>query len=97
MFRFTIDNTAEVNSDEKTLTSHAVTADDAFAARLRETNEITDDETVFMAERDVETAEEAAEFVNGLFYRLPTRVWLADGSEHAIGPDVLPRLDKPGD
>ena len=50
-----------------------------------------------MAERDVETAEEAAEFGNGLFYRLPSRVWLADGSEHAIGPDVLPRLDKPGD
>lgn len=97
MFRFAIDNTVDVNADEATLATHAVTRDDDFYTRLQETDDVTDDETVFMAERDAETPEAAAEFVNGLLYRFPTRVWLADGTEHRIDADTLGPIDAPGD
>ena len=67
-----------------------------LADRLRETDDMIEDETVFMAEHPVDTPEEAAQYVSGLFAHPPVRVWLADGSEHTIGADVLGRIEPPG-
>lgn len=95
MFRFTMDNTVEVNASEEQLAHAGIARDDDFAGRLRETDDVTDDETVFLAERDVDALDEAVAFVQGVFFHPPGRVWLG-ADEHAVTDAVLARVPKPG-
>lgn len=95
MFRFTMDNTVEVNAGEEQLAHAGITRDDDFAGRLAETDDVTGNETVFMAERDVDSLDEAVAYVQGVFFHPPGRVWLG-ADEHAVTDEVLARVAKPG-
>ena len=94
MFRFTMDNTVEVDISGAELTTAGIGRDDVFADALRETNDLPDNETVFTCERQVEDLDEAVEFVQGIFFHPPTRVWLGD-EEHEVTDEVVARIRKP--
>lgn len=96
MFRFSIDNTVDVDINDDQLATANVGRDDDFAERLRRTNDYRDDETVFRAENaDPETLEEAVAFVQGLFFRAPDRVWLGDGEGQEVTAEIANRAIQP--
>lgn len=94
MFRFTMDNTVEVDLSGAELTTAGMGRDDVFADALRETNDLPENETVFQCERQVDDLDEAVEFVQGVFFHPPTRVWLG-ADEHVVTDELVARVRKP--
>lgn len=97
MFRFSIDNTTEVDVNQGELATASIGRDDHFAERLRMTDDYRDDETVFRAENEnPETLEEAVAFVQGIFFRAPNRVWLGTtGDAQEVTDEIANRAIQP--
>ena len=97
MFRFSIDNTVDVDINRDQLATAGIGRDDDFAERLRMTGDYRDNETVFRAENEnPETVEEAVAFVQGLFFRAPDRVWLgATGDAQEVTDEIANRVEPP--
>lgn len=97
MFRFSMDNTAEVDINADQLATANIGRDDDFAERLRMTDDYRDDETVFRAENaDPETLDEAVAYVQGLFFRAPNRVWLGStGDAQEVTAEIANRAIQP--
>lgn len=95
MFRFTMDNETEVDLSGAELTTAGIGRDDVFADALRDTDDLPDNETVFMCERDVDDLDEAVEFVQGIFFHPPTRVWLNGEDAQPVTTEVVARVRKP--
>jgi len=94
MFRFTMDNETEVDLSGAELTTAGIGRDDVFADALRDTDDLPDNETVFLCERDVKDLDEAVEFVQGVFFHPPTRVWLGEDAL-TVTDEVVARVRKP--
>lgn len=97
MFRFSINNTVEVDVNEAQLVTANIGRDDDFAERLRRTDDYRHHETVFRAENeDPQTLEEAVAYVQGIFSRAPDRVWLgATGDAQEITAEIANRAIQP--
>ncbi len=97
MFRFSIDNTVEVDTNDAQLATANIGRDDSFAERLRMTDDYRDNETVFRAENEnPHTLEEAVAYVQGIFFRAPDRVWLGTtGDAQEVTAEVTQRVQPP--
>jgi hypothetical protein len=95
MFRFTMDNTVEVDLSGAELTTAGMGRDDVFADALRDTDDLPENETVFMCERPVADLDEAVEFVQVVFFHPPTRVWLDGEDAQTVTDEVVARVRKP--
>ena len=95
MFRFSMENNVQLDTNPRQLATANITPDEDFAERLKDTDEYRRDEQYYRAENESPASlGEAIEFVQGIFFHPPRRVWL-DGALHEVKPDDLSGLRKP--
>lgn len=95
MFRFSIDKETPLDASPSQLTQNAITEDEDFPQRLKEVDQYEADERYFRAENaNPKSLKEAIEFVQGILFHPPARVWL-DGELHEVKASDLRGTDKP--
>lgn len=94
MFSFAIDKGA-ADTRKTQLASHAITEDRELAHRLRLSGEYDEGEAYYRAENETpKSVEEAIEFVQGICFRAPNRVWIGD-DEYEVTQEMTENTDKP--
>ena len=107
MFRFSMAENAELDVNKSQLDTANIVEEPRYADVLRDTGEYRDGERYFRSENESPASVEAAvDYVRGIFFHAPNRVWLegevhevtaedADesGAPHRVGRDVRPTPD----
>ena len=95
MFQFSIEKTVRPGASTGSPASHAITEDPDWAERLKNTGEYRENERYFRAENEnPDSVEKAVEFVQGIFFHPPTRVWI-DDKEYTVTESIEERVRKP--
>ena len=96
MYRFSIQDDVELATTAEQLAAAGITEDAGFAETLRGTDAYADDERYFRVEnRTPSSVAEAAEYVQGVLFHPPRRVWI-DGDIYPVEADDLATAEKPG-
>lgn len=97
MFSFSIKKDDATDVRKTTFVSHGITEDSRhLKEQLRNTGAYRDDELYYRAENaDPDSLAEAVEFVQGIFYVAPSRVWIGDEAYEVTDQDVA-NVEKPG-
>lgn len=96
MFSFSIAREAAGNVRKDQLATHDIGESRDLLERLRETDEYRDDEVYFRAENaKPRNVREAIQFVQGIFFSAPNRVWLGGDDAHEVTEEDLRGLEKP--
>ena len=78
MFSFSMDKNVPLDTTPNQLAHHGIGKDSELEQSLRDSGDWQENERYFRAENErPETVEAAVEFVLGIFFRAPRRVWLA--------------------
>lgn len=95
MFQFAIEKNVTLGVSSSSLASHAITEDPDWADRLRNTGEYREDERYFRVENEnPHSPEEAVEFVQGILFHAPTRVWIGDDA-YEVTESIAASVRKP--
>lgn len=85
MFRFSMDENASLDVNKSQLDTANIVEEPRYAETLREAGEFQEGERYFRAENETpESVEAAADYVRGIFFHAPSRVWL-EGAVHEVG------------
>lgn len=96
MYRFAIKDDVELATNARQLAEAGITEDESFAETLRDTEAYAGDERYFRVEnRTPASVAEAAEYVQGVLFHPPRRVWI-DGEIYPVEADDLAAAEKPG-
>ncbi len=95
MFSFSMDKNARLDINRSQLAHHGVGKDTTLERQLQDEGDYRDDELYFRAENaSPETVQAAVQYVLGLFFHPPLRVWLsADAVE--VTDEHLDGIRKP--
>ena len=84
MFRFSMGKDAPLDVNKSQLDTANIVEEPRYADVLRDAGEYRDGERYFRAENESpESVEAAVDYVRGLFFHAPSRVWL-DGEVHEV-------------
>jgi hypothetical protein len=96
MFRFSIDRIAARDANQGQLVSACITLDEDFSQRMTEAGEDRAYELFYRVENRIpKTPVEAVEFVQGVFFHPPERVWIGD-EEYEVTDEDVATIRKPG-
>ncbi|HET6567705.1 MAG TPA: hypothetical protein VFG50_07060 [Rhodothermales bacterium] len=95
MFRFSMDKGVPLDTNQDQLVTAQITPDPDWADRLMNTGEYREDERYFRAENSSpDSVGEAVEFVQGIMFHAPRRVWMGD-KEHDVTESIAAAVRKP--
>ena len=87
MFRFSMDANTPLDVNKSQLDTANIVEEPRYAETLRETDEYREGERYFRAENETPASVEAAvDYVRGIFFHVPSRVWL-EGAVHEVGAE----------
>ena len=95
MFRFSIEKDVAIDASPDQLVKNGITEDEDFALRTRDAGEFREGERYFRVENETpKNLKEAVEYVNGVLFHAPVRVWLG-GEMHEVTAETLRGTRKP--
>ena len=95
MFSFSMDKNVPLDVSGNQLAGHGIGEDADLARSLRDTGGGREDERYFRAENErPETVKEAVQYVLGIFFHPPLRVWL-NGNPVEVTDEHLDGIRKP--
>ena len=87
MFRFSMGGDAELDVNKSQLDTANIVEEPRYADVLRDAGEYQDGERYFRAENEAPASIEAAvDYVRGIFFHAPNRVWL-EGEVYEVSAD----------
>ena len=96
MYRFSFDKNVSLPAGARQLADAGITEDESFASELQDTGAYRENERYFRVEnRSPDTLEEAIEYVQGILFHPPNRVWMGDRVCEVEAED-LAGVEKPG-
>ncbi len=95
MFRFSMEKGVQYDTNERQLYTADIASDEDWGERLKGTGEYREEETYYRAENmQPNSVEQAVQFVQGIFFRAPNRVWIG-GEGHEVTAEMVNRILKP--
>ncbi len=95
MFRFSMEKGVQYDTNERQLYTADIASDEDWGERLKGTGEYREEETYYRAENmQPNSVEQAVQFVQGIFFHAPNRVWIA-GEGHEVTTEMVNALRKP--
>ena len=89
MFRFSIDANTSLDVNESQLATANIVEEPRYAETLRDADEYEEGERYFRAENEEpESVEAAVDYVRGIFFHAPSRVWLEDAVHEVDAEDA---------
>ena len=87
MFRFSIDANTSLDVNESQLATANIVEEPRYGETLRDAGEFQEGERYFRAENeDPASIEAAVDYVRGIFFHAPSRVWL-DGEVYEVSAE----------
>ena len=95
MFRFSMEKGIRFDTNSGQLVTANIAPDEDWGERLKGTGEYKEDESYFRAENmQPKSVEQAVEFVQGIFFHAPNRVWIG-GEGHEVTEAIANSVRKP--